>query len=78
MSGVEEQLNKQNPQTWVTVTDTNGPFHGGLFCSQAVTLVLKDIDDNTESFSFIANQFVPLDIKEVVSGATGNGVIGFN
>lgn len=74
----KEALDRQNPSTWDTVVDTAGPFRGGLYCNNAVTLVLKGSDDNTESFTIPANTFVPLDIKQVVSGATGNGVLGLN
>ena len=71
-----EALKRQNPNKWVTVTDGDGGFIGGLYCNLECTLILKDVANNDISFTFQAGQFVPLDIKEVVSGATGNEVIG--
>ena len=76
--GNKEEFDRQNPSTWKTVADGDGVFRGGLFCNQAVSLVIRGADDNTETFDFPAGQFVPMDIKEVVSGATGNRVIGYN
>ena len=71
-----ESIKRQNAPTWVTVTNGDGPFRAGLFINQDVLLTLTDLEDNTEDFTFLAGTFVPLDIKEVTSGATGNGVIG--
>ena len=73
---VVEALSRQNPKKWNTVTDGDGPFDGGLYCNLECTLVLKDVANNDISFTFQAGQFVPLEIKQVVSGATGNEVIG--
>lgn len=72
-----EALNRQNPKRWELAVDGSGPFDGGLYCNFDVTVVLRDSSNNDESFTFLAGQFIPLEIKQVVSGATGSSIIGF-
>ena len=73
-----EGLRKQNPNKWFLVTDLDTEIDGGLYAPIDINgVVLKGRDDASVTFNFLAGAFIPLDIKEVTSGATGTGLIGF-
>ncbi len=78
VTSISEALKRQNPRKWEQATNGGGPYDGGLYINSDVTLVLRDHDDNDVSHTFLAGSFVPLNIKQVVSGISATEAIGYN